>query len=226
MAKRLSEKQKDEIIKLFTSGKTPEELSTEFECTKLTISRNLKKKLGEKKFQELINKGKSKKKYFENETKKRSFESDNNLDKNFSIENFDQEKNSMENNEEDFSSATPFVEITPLNYDIENVPQKDLSSIPISEIKFPNIVYMIVDTKIELEIKYLKNYPTWHFLSEEELNRKTIEIYDDLKIAKRFCSKEQKVIKVPNTEVFKIVAPILRIRGITRIVSSGKLIAL
>ena len=226
MAKRLSEKQKDEIIKLFTSGKTPEELSTEFECTKLTISRNLKKKLGEKKFQELINKGKSKKKYFENETKKRSFESDNNLDKNFSNENFDQEKNSMENNEEDFSSATPFVEITPLNYDIENVPQKDLSSIPISEIKFPNIVYMIVDTKIELEIKYLKNYPTWHFLSEEELNRKTIEIYDDLKIAKRFCSKEQKVIKVPNTEVFKIVAPILRIRGITRIVSSGKLIAL
>ena len=132
----------------------------------------------------------------------------------------------MENNEEDFSSATPFVEITPLNYDIENVPQKDLSSIPISEIKFPNIVYMIVDIKIELEIKYLKNYPTWHFLSEEELNRKTIEIYDDLKIAKRFCSKEQKVIKVPNTEVFKIVAPILRIRGITRIVSSGKLIAL
>ncbi len=226
MAKRLSEKQKDEIIKLFTSGKTPEELSTEFECTKLTISRNLKKKLGEKKFQELINKGKSKKKYFENETKKRSFESDNNLDKNFSNENFDQEKNFMENNEEDFSSATPFVEITPLNYDIENVPQKDLSSIPISEIKFPNIVYMIVDIKIELEIKYLKNYPTWHFLSEEELNRKTIEIYDDLKIAKRFCSKEQKVIKVPNTEVFKIVAPILRIRGITRIVSSGKLIAL
>ena len=47
----------------------------------------------------------------------------------------------------------------------------------------------------------------------------TIEIYDDLKIAKSFCNKEQKVIKVPNTEVFKIVAPILRIRGISRIVS-------
>ncbi len=226
MAKRLSEKQKDEIIKLFISGKSPEELSAEFECTKLTISRNLKKNLGEKKFQELINAGKSKKKYSENETKKRSLKSDNNLNKNFSKENFVQQKNFIENSEEDFSSATPFIEITPLNYDIDNFPQKDLSSIPISEIKFPNIVYMIVDIKIELETKYLKNYPTWHFLSEEELNRKTIEIYDDLKIAKRFCNKEQKVIKVPNTDVFKIVAPILRIRGITRIVSSGKLIAL
>ena len=88
------------------------------------------------------------------------------------------------------------------------------------------MVYMIVDKNIELEIKYLKEYPDWQFLSQEELNRKTIEIYFDLKIARRFCNKEQKVIKVPNTEVFKIVAPLLLNRGISRIVSADKLIAL
>ena len=64
------------------------------------------------------------------------------------------------------------------------------------------------------------------FLSEEELNRKTIQIYNDLKIAKRDCNKEQKVIKVPNTEVFKIVSSILISRGITRIVNADTLIAL
>ena len=85
---------------------------------------------------------------------------------------------------------------------------------------------MVVDNKIELEIKYLKEYPDWQFLSQEELKRKTIEIFLDLKDAKRSCNKEQKVIKVPNTEVFKIVAPILVSRGISRIVSSDKLIAL
>ena len=78
---------------------------------------------------------------------------------------------------------------------------------------------MIVDKKIELEIKYLKDYPDWQFLSQDELNRKTIEIFFDLKNAKRFCNKEQKVIKVPNTDVFKIVAPILLSKGISRIVS-------
>ena len=226
MAKRLSEKQKEEILKLFTSGKTTEELSSKFKCTNLTICRNLKKNLGEIKFQELINRAKSKNKYFGKQTTIRSLESGDNLNKNSSNEKFEKEENFIANREEDFSSATPFVEITPLNTDIENVPQKDFSSIPISEIKFPKIVYMIVDIKLELETKFLKNYPNWHFLSEEELNRKTIEIYDDLKIAKSFCSKEQKVIKVPNTEVFKIVAPILLIRGISRIVNSGKLIAL
>ena len=119
-----------------------------------------------------------------------------------------------------------FTEIAPLNFEIENATQKDLSSIPISEVNFPKIVYMIVDKKIELETKYLKDYPEWNFLSQDELNRKTIEIYNDHKIAKRFCKKDQKVIKVPNTNVFRTVAPILISRGISRIVSPEKLIAL
>ena len=85
---------------------------------------------------------------------------------------------------------------------------------------------MIVDKQIELEPKLLKEYIEWNFLSEKELNRKTIEIHFDLKTAKRYCSKEQKVIKIPNSNVLKVVAPILITKGITRIVSNEMLIAL
>ena len=85
---------------------------------------------------------------------------------------------------------------------------------------------MIVNKAIELETKFLKEYPQWEFLPQNDLERKTIEIYNDSNIAKRYCSKEQKVIKVPNTEVFKIVAPILISRGISRIINEDKLIAL
>ena len=85
---------------------------------------------------------------------------------------------------------------------------------------------MIVDKKIELETKYLHEYPDWQFLSKEELNRKTIEIFFDLKVAKRFCNKEQKVIKVPNSNVFRIASSLLLDKGISRIVSTNKLIAL
>ena len=85
---------------------------------------------------------------------------------------------------------------------------------------------MIVHKNIELEIKLLKDYPDWEFLPNEDLNRKTIEIFFDLKKAKRVCKKEKKVIKVPNTDVFRIVSPILISRGISRIVTSEKLIAL
>ena len=38
--------------------------------------------------------------------------------------------------------------------------QKDLSSVPISDVDFPSIVYMVVDKDIELETKFLKEYPS------------------------------------------------------------------
>ena len=59
MAKRFSQKQKEEMVTFFTNGKSIEELSKEFSCTKLTISRNLKKKLGEKIYKEFVEKNKS-----------------------------------------------------------------------------------------------------------------------------------------------------------------------
>ena len=218
MAKRISERQREEIVELFFNGKTINELSDQFECTRLTIIRNLKKNLGELKYKEIA----IKKNSSDQEIEKSSLGNEN------LIQSEDQKLDFSKNEivEEDFLPITPFLELTPINFDIENAPQKDLSSIHISEINFPNVLYMVVDKRIELVIKLLKDFPEWQFLSKDELSRKTIEIFDDLRVAKRACNKEQKVIKVPNTEVFKIVAPLLISKGITRIISADKLIAL
>ena len=221
MAKRLSERQKEEICKLFTSGISIDELSNQFNCTKLTISRNLKKKFNEDQYNLLLSKSKS----IKNKNKTNDYKIEKQNRNNIYKINNDEDKK-----EENFSGQllpiSEFIEITPLNYDIENTSQKDLSSVSIAEANLPKTVYMIVNKKVELEIKYLKDYPEWQFLSQDELERKTIEIYFDLKIAKTFCQKDQKVIKVPNTKVFKKVASILSSRGISRIVSSDQLIAL
>ena len=225
MAKRLSEEQKKEITKRFSSGESIDKLSDEFSCTNTTIIRNLKKSLGEIKYKELIIMGKSSDQLLNKEYSKVPISKDK-LIKKDQIGNKKNDSNIVENIEQNFDEASPFIEIMPLNYEIESTPQKDFSSIPIAEIAFPKTVFMVVDKKIELEIKYLKDYPNWQFLSNEELNRKTIEIFDDLKVAKRICNKEQKVIKVSNTDVFKLVAPILLSKGISRIVNSDKLIAL
>ena len=178
LAKRLSDKQIKEIINNFIIGKTLEELSKEFQCTKLTISRNLKKNIGENKYQELISKSKSSNKNFENKYKTISLDINNDVNN----ENSNNQNVSEDNLEKEFCSLTPFMELTPLDCEIGNSIQKDFSSIPISDIDFPQVVFMIVDKKIELEIKFLKEYPEWQFLSEEELNRKTIEIFTDFVI--------------------------------------------
>ena len=227
MTKRLSEGQKKELVENFKSGKSIDVLSKEFNCTKSTISRNLKKNLGDIKYKELIKKNKSSKE--ENIGKKKY----NNilLNKKNDDAVFQKDLVDLKNSEKnrkglDFVPLESFIEIAPIDYEMDNASRPELSSIPISEIDFPKVVYMIVDKKIELETKPLKDYAEWQFLSLNELNRKTIQIFDDIKNAKRFCSKEQKVIKVPNTDVFKVVAPILLSRGISRIVSGDKLISL
>ena len=227
MAKRLTEKQKSEIAEYFKNGKTIEALSEDFNCTALTITRNLKKNLGEIMYKELVEINKNVDELNtlleKDKKKKNDFELSKKSSKNEFSDDLILDANQSENNH---FSGNQFIEISPLHFEIENVPRKELSSIPIQEVDFPKTVYMIVDKNIELEIKLLKDYPEWEFLPNEDLQRKTIEIYFDLKLAKRACSKEQKVIKVPNTDVFRIVSPILISRGISRIVSEEKLIAL
>ena len=213
MPKKFSEVQKKELVNSFLNGKTVDQLSDLFNFSKMTIVRNLKIILGESAF----------KKFVKNNPNKNTRSDINKKIK--SISEIQQETQSSENIEE-ITSENIFFEITPLDNNVYDVNQKDFASVPIADIDFPKIVYMIVDKNIELEIKLLKDYPDWNFLSPNELNRKTIEIFLDKKVAKSFCNKEQKIIKIPNTEVFRIVAPILLSRGISRIVSANKLIAL
>ena len=125
-----------------------------------------------------------------------------------------------------FTPTDSFFEIAPIDYEVDDSSRKELSSISLSQVDFPKVVYMVVDKKIELEIKLLKDFPEWEFLPHEDLNRKTIEIFFDLNLAKRSCGKEQKVLKVPNTDVFRIAAPVLLEKGISRIVCAELLIAL
>ena len=83
MAKRLTEKEKKEIARNFSIGKSLDDLSKEFECTKLTISRNLIRILGEKKYRDFIQKNKSLRKNMKESIK----ESTKEIDKNNSFEN-------------------------------------------------------------------------------------------------------------------------------------------
>ena len=199
MPKRLSDVQKSEILELFKLGSETNDIAKKYNFSNATIIRQLKVMLGNDLYLNL---------------KERKTKEDNDFIKNSPISPSIDEGNNL------------FFEVVPLTEGVELNTQKDLSSYPIIDFNFPNIVYMVVDKGIELKINFLKDYPEWQFLPNDDLNRKTIQIYFELKNAKRDCKKEQKVIKVPNTNVFKIVSPILISRGITRIISEDKLIAL
>jgi len=227
LPKRLTAEQKEEIVMSFKSGTDIDALSQKYSCTNSTIIRNLKKNLGESKYKNFINKSKSLKEKTEtnknqtNDLVKTKFD-------NVDLVNYSNDHKVLNENitSSNFAPIDSFFEIAPVDYEIDNASRKEISSVPLSEVDFPKIVYMVVDKKIELEIKQLKDFPEWQFLPQEDLSRKTIEIFFDLNLAKRSCNKEQKVLKVPNTDVFRIASPVLISKGISRIVCAENLIAL
>ena len=223
MAKRLTEIEKNEIKTLFINGDGLDFLMNKFEVSKLTITRNLKKLLGENEYKNFLNKNiKS--------IKKKDSKVKINIQKDISPKNGNSNikkvRSSFDGDIADSYIEQPLIEITPLIQEISFDIQKDLSSIPISSMCFPKILYMTVDKNFELEIKPLKDFLDWNFLPQEDLKRKTIEVFLDVKEAKIKCNKDQKVIKIPNTNVFKVTKRFLLDKGISRIVCGDDLIAL
>lgn len=232
MSRKVTEFQKKEIVRMFDNGKNIKDISKEFNFTIQTITRQLKLLLGEDLY--LEKKKTFTEKYESKELKNNTIDKNQDSDINISKKEELFSGNNINNNEkfeadnigERFFSDPFFVELTPINHNFDEESRKEISTTPLKSFDFPAIVYMVIAKETELETKLLKEYPDWQFLPKEDLDRESIELFLDIKKAKRICKKEQKVLKVPNTDVFKIVAPILLSRGISRIVLVDTLISL
>jgi len=209
LPKKVSDYQKKQILDSFVNGTTLKILSEQFKLSQTTIVRQLKNNLGLVKFNELKDKNNNLKKVSKKIALVQS-DGDNKSDQNSEIQQF----------EDNFIEVVPILDVI----DLDN--QKDLTSEPLSEVKLPEMVYMLVDKNIELLPKMLKDYPQWSFLPQQDLNRMSLEIFDDHNYAKKLCSKNQKLIKVPNPNVFLIASSSLKSKGITRIIFNNLLLSL
>jgi len=209
LPKKVSDQQKKEILNSFVSGKIVKDLSDQFKLSQITIVRQLKNSLGLEKFNELKDKNKKSKKE-KNKIITDDFDIDNNLNQKIQNDDFEEK----------------FVEVIPITEGIELNNQKDLASEPLKEVKLPKVVYILVDKNIELLPKMVKEYPEWSFLPQQDLNRMSLEIFDDHNYAKKLCSKNQKLIKVPNPNVFLIASSSLKSKGITRIIFNNLLLSI
>ena len=209
MPRKVSDLQKKEILNLFINGTDLKDISKIYNFSLSTIVRQLKNLLGIDKFNSLKDKQnnilKNKNNFIDNKT--------------FTDEK-DIEVPKKEGNFED-----QFIEVIPITEGIEFDNQKEFASEPLQDAILPKVVYLIVDKNIELIPKMLDDYSDWSFLPKDDLQRMTIEIFDDHKYAKKLCTNNQKLIKVPNSEVFIIASKFLKSKGISRIIFNKLLLA-
>ncbi len=217
MTKKVSESQKKEILSSFKKGKKINLIAKDFNFSSQTIVRQIKNLIGEEEFikikeKNLISKNKS------------NFSSE--LGLNDSIKNSNDVDNTLNSDQNDSNQESSFLEIVPLTEGVELEIQKDLSSEPLEDANLPNVVYLLVDNKKEISPKLLSDYPQWSFMPENDLKRLTIEIFADQREGKKVCSKNEKLIKVPNSNVFSMASKFLKLKGITRIVFDKVLLSL
>ncbi len=243
MASKLSKNQKQEIVNESLKGKSFVELAKIYGCTPGTITRTVKTLLSADEYAEL-----KKQRVRSNSLKQRRFSEPSadskqsidalkadSVDSHFSQGEFLKKDNSSKNvafeadlttDLKDQESQDHFKEVIPLVSDFAWEEQKEVAAKPLSKDLFPETVYMLVDKKVELETKPLKEFSQWSFLPDQDQDRQTILLFSNQRAAKRTCSRNQRVLKVPNPEVFKLSSPYLLSKGITRIVLDDCLIAL
>lgn len=97
---------------------------------------------------------------------------------------------------------------------------------PIGPGVLPESVYMLVDKLVELDPRPLSDFPELGAIASEDQERQSLALFASPRTAKRQCGRNQRVIKIPDSQVFERTTSYLVARGITRLVLDGSLIAL
>lgn len=98
--------------------------------------------------------------------------------------------------------------------------------LPISEASLPKICYLVVDRMAELITRPLKDFGDLGQFPEEEVQQKTLPVFDNHHIARRFSNRTQRVVKVPNGSILQTTSPHLHAKGITRLLVNGRVYSL
>ncbi|MBE9221550.1 transposase [Cyanobacterium stanieri LEGE 03274] len=103
---------------------------------------------------------------------------------------------------------------------------RELIVLPLSQAKFNRNCYLAIDRTAELMTRPLKDFAELGNIPQEEINQKTLPIFENHRVAKRFCDRRGKVIKVPDTRIIEKTVSCLQSKGISRVLMNGKVFKL
>lgn len=112
--------------------------------------------------------------------------------------------------------------------DLDNYPHTspgkvDLQIRPLTEAALPRVCYLVIDRAAELIVKPLQEFADLGSIPQEEIAQKTLPVFDNHRVAKRFSHRREKVIKVPDSDMIKKTSHHLYSKGITRLLVEGQI---
>ncbi|MDJ0845728.1 MAG: transposase [Crocosphaera sp.] len=102
----------------------------------------------------------------------------------------------------------------------------DIQVLPLSAATFPKTCYLVIDRSAELIAKPLKEFAHLGQIPVDEIQQRTLPIFDNHRVARRFSNRSQRVIKVPDGRLLYKTCGYLQAKGITRILMDGQIYSL
>lgn len=98
--------------------------------------------------------------------------------------------------------------------------------LPLSVAHLPKTCYLVIDRSAELITRPLKDFGDLGLIPSLENQQKTLPIFDNHRVAKRFSTKRDRVIKIPDSQVLHKASNHLQAKGITRLLIDGQVYSL
>lgn len=102
------------------------------------------------------------------------------------------------------------------------LPTTAMEIMPLGEAVLPKPCYVVVDTRAELITRPLSEFADLGEVSDDEGKARTLPIFDNHRVARRFSRHKQRVIKVPDGNLITRTSPYLQAKGITRLLVDGQ----
>jgi transposase-like protein len=104
--------------------------------------------------------------------------------------------------------------------------QTRIEILPLETAKLPRTCYVVVDRSSELITRPLKEFAELGLIPDAEIQAKTLPIFDNHRVARRFSRRMQRVVKVPDSRMFSKASEALQAKGITRLLVDGQVYSL
>ena len=137
----------------------------------------------------------------------------------------DDEEFAEEDDDDDDESTSSYQQLNPHKLLTED--RLHVQITPLSQATLPRTCYIVIDKFAELIVRPLKDFADLGQISGEEFQQRTLPIFDNHRVAKRFSNQRtQRVIKVPDSRVFHKTTQHLKLKGITRLLVDGNIYSL
>lgn len=142
------------------------------------------------------------------------------------IDDSDDLDDDLDDDDEDDEDEDDFEEFDTRAIERRRTRTDRLNILPLADASFPKPCYLVVDRSAELITRPLKEFSDLGEIPSGEVSEKTLPVFDNHRVARRFSNRSQRVIKVPDGKMLQRTEPYLHAKGITRLLFDGQVYSL